>query len=292
MVAIAATVGALGLAFAFAPAALVRARRARVARQAPRGHGLRRAPKTVVQLEPRLRQRRPPVPARDVVEDLLQAVGGGAAPAAPAEHRPSLAAATTEPQAHAPSDDSGEVELLRAKTGGEKHDVDVLKAKLTADAAQARTLKEKLRAHDASHRAEREPQPQRAATAKKPAAPPEPEPTVAPPPPATIASAAECRIALWRGYVTSRFHAALVGLDGEERVVARSPAFRWRSPGPPPQHRPGVWNAHRALIEQLEAAGWSRSGQDGGEWFALGFRRGASSDAAASEIKHPPGRRP
>jgi hypothetical protein len=90
--------------------------------------------------------------------------------------------------------------------------------------------------------------------------------------PSTQAAAAgECRIALWRGYVTSLFYATVATPEGEERVVATSPEFRWWKTLPPPEESSDVRNAHRALVEQLLADGWVSNGQ-GREWFALRFR--------------------
>jgi hypothetical protein len=301
LAAMAATVGTLGLALAFAPAAVARGWRRL---------GTGPTPKPVVHLEPRLRRAREPAASHDVVEDLLQVVAGGAGSAPTAPSRRVLAAAAGESSSGAESKERSEVEVLRTKRGAARDKDDVLKAKLTSDPKQARALKEKLRALEASQRAERkratevesEPeQPAEPAERKRaaevesepeqPAERPKPEQTAAPAPLPTIGPTGECHIAVWHGYVTSRFYAAVVGPDGEERVVAKSPAFRWRSPEPPPERRPGVHSAHRALVRQLQAAGWDLSGQ-GPEWFALRFRRRGSNDAPASEVTQHTGRRP
>ena len=81
----------------------------------------------------------------------------------------------------------------------------------------------------------------------------------------------ECRIAWWRGYVKSTFYAVARTAAGEEQLVAESPHFRWRKPGPPP-HRGPALEAHRALVERLEQDGWSVVGA-GRRWYASKLQR-------------------
>lgn len=82
---------------------------------------------------------------------------------------------------------------------------------------------------------------------------------------------AECDIRWWRGYVYSRFYAFAHGADGEERVIAESPDFRWRKAQPPPEEG-GALEAHRTLVETLVESDWTVVGR-GEEWFSLQLRR-------------------
>jgi hypothetical protein len=151
LAAIAATVAALGLAFALAPAAFVRARRshrfgAAAARLRAR---LRRARQATLRLEPRLRRFRPALATANVVDDLLQAVAGGV----PAAERMQdqvhalTAGGASASSAHERPRDRAEVELLRAKrTGADRNGVDISKAKLKSEATTRETsgLKDEL----------------------------------------------------------------------------------------------------------------------------------------------------
>jgi hypothetical protein len=47
-----------------------------------------------------------------------------------------------------------------------------------------------------------------------------------------------CEIVWWRGYVKGHFEAWTQPPSGERRCVGASPAFRWRSPDPPPDAEP------------------------------------------------------
>jgi hypothetical protein len=114
----------------------------------------------------------------------------------------------------------------------------------------------------------------------------EPVPAPSPLPTAPVRSEqprprpSECRIAWWRGYVKSAFHAVETTAD-EEQLVAESSFFRWRKPEPPPQSG-SVAEAHRALVERLQGEGWSVVGT-GEHWFALQLQRPrANGDASRS----------
>lgn len=271
--AIAATVAALGLAFALAPAAFARARRSHRlgAAAARRRARLRRAAQATLLLEPRLGRSRPAPATANVVDDLLQAVAGGARATKPMQsHVHALAAGgASESSAHERPRDPAEVELLRAKrTGADRNEVEILKAKLKSEATTRETsgLKDKLRTRQESETV----QPER--SAPRPPQPPKRLQAVSAGRPVAATASSECEIALRRRYETSLFYAAVASPDGTERVVATSPEFRWWKSRPPPEDRTDVRRAHHALVKQLEAAGWVASGE-GPEWFAFRFRQ-------------------
>jgi hypothetical protein len=281
---IAATVAALGLAFALAPAAFVRARRShRLGAAAARlGARLRRAPQATLRLEPHLRHSRPALATANVVDDLLQAVAGGARAAKPMQsHVHALAAGgASESSAHERPRDRAEVELLRAKrTGADRNGVDILKAKLKSEATTCETsgLKDKLRTRQESETVH----PKR--SAPRPPQPPKRLQAVSAGVPMAAAASGECEIALRHRNVTSLFYAAVASPDGTDRVVATSPEFRWGKSRPPPEDRSDVRRAHHGLVKQLEAAGWVPSGE-GPEWFAFRFRQRRADGAALQRL--------
>jgi hypothetical protein len=92
---------------------------------------------------------------------------------------------------------------------------------------------------------------------------PDSAPIVAPP------ADDSCRIAWWRGYVRSGFY-AYEG-DGEQKLVAESPLFSWKSHDPPGQTAAAL-AAYERLVEKLERLGWEPDG-NGETWFSGRFRR-------------------
>jgi hypothetical protein len=103
-----------------------------------------------------------------------------------------------------------------------------------------------------------------------PASPAMPAATVTRPAKLQALARSAGEIRWWRGYVKSAFY-AVVRDDGEERVLAQSPMFRWRGASQPPRE-PATEDALRVLIEALEARGWTVSG-GGTDWYALRLRR-------------------
>jgi len=79
-----------------------------------------------------------------------------------------------------------------------------------------------------------------------------------------------CQIRFWRGYRKAAFYARTY-YDGEEVAVAESPLFRARGSGPP-EPTEKAEEAHKALCDQLERAGW-RLVAAGDTWFDHTFRR-------------------
>jgi hypothetical protein len=75
----------------------------------------------------------------------------------------------------------------------------------------------------------------------------------------------ECAVVRWRGYTRSTFVACLA--DGTP--VAESQAFKARGDGAPAQDGP-AGEAHAQLLRELEALGWTRTG-DGDSWFDVRY---------------------
>jgi hypothetical protein len=80
-----------------------------------------------------------------------------------------------------------------------------------------------------------------------------------------------CQIAIWRGYLSSRFYARMLDAHGSEIAVAESPPFRAKGKPLPEQTQEAV-TARDALVAQLGADGWEPVGGDG-TWFGGTFRR-------------------
>ncbi|HWN21359.1 MAG TPA: hypothetical protein VNP93_05265 [Gaiellaceae bacterium] len=77
-----------------------------------------------------------------------------------------------------------------------------------------------------------------------------------------------CEIAWWRGYVKSQFY---VQSNAPLDQVLASRLFRFRGSEEPEQTGAAA-EAHRALVEELRAAGWVPDGR-GEQWFSERFRR-------------------
>jgi hypothetical protein len=79
-----------------------------------------------------------------------------------------------------------------------------------------------------------------------------------------------CRIALWRGYLTSSFVARVT--EGPERgaVIETSSSFRWR--GSKARDLEEARLAHHELVSLLKNAGWSPNGE-GAEWYETELAR-------------------
>jgi hypothetical protein len=76
--------------------------------------------------------------------------------------------------------------------------------------------------------------------------------------------AGTCTIAVWHGYVRSRFYARVSDPDGETRTIAESPPFRRK--GYVPEPLPDAVKAHETLLDLLRSEGWSPVG-DLGPWY-------------------------
>lgn len=83
---------------------------------------------------------------------------------------------------------------------------------------------------------------------------------------------ATCRIVLWRGYLKCEFHAKVRTQEGGELTERISPSFHWGRAAPPPPEVPEVARAYGALVDELAAAGWMRTG-GGDDWYSLEFER-------------------
>ncbi len=78
-----------------------------------------------------------------------------------------------------------------------------------------------------------------------------------------------CEIVWWRGYVKSQFY---VQSDSPLDEVLMSRLFRFRG-SEEPEPEGAAADAHRALVEELRAAGWVPDGR-GEQWYSERFRRG------------------
>jgi hypothetical protein len=253
---------------------------------------------------PPLEDRLPPPapPARDdsdVAEELLTALAK-ATPAVESSadaREPIAVAAATNGSEATPllrADATNGVDLLKAKRArplplkekegagrGAGRDAAILKEKLQSQAQRRRreatSLKAKLDRREDSAKLS-----SRSATSTKPKPAPHAPPEKEAPgrsaerrgPPAPVgAAAAECRIALSRGHLTSHFYATTTLWGrGQDAVLAASPEFHWAKATAPPPDRPDVRSAYELLLGELEASGWERNGR-GSEWFSLRFRR-------------------
>ena len=99
------------------------------------------------------------------------------------------------------------------------------------------------------------------------------------------ATALECEVRWWRGYVNSQFFAVQRGVEGPEVILAASPPFRWRRSEPPPQ-TPATSSALASLVDSFRREGWVVSGH-GSEWFAVRLRRAKLQSAAPSAGRFP-----
>ena len=79
-----------------------------------------------------------------------------------------------------------------------------------------------------------------------------------------------CRIALWRGYVTSSFVARVTGGPESGAVIETSSSFRWR--GSKPRDMEEARLAHYELVSLLKNEGWSPS-SEGAEWYETELAR-------------------
>jgi hypothetical protein len=79
-----------------------------------------------------------------------------------------------------------------------------------------------------------------------------------------------CRIALWRGYVTSSFVARVTEGPETGAVIETSSSFRWR--GSKPRDMEEARLAHYELVSLLKNEGWSPSGE-GAEWYETELAR-------------------
>lgn len=79
-----------------------------------------------------------------------------------------------------------------------------------------------------------------------------------------------CRIALWRGYVTSRFVARVAEGQESGAVIETSSSFRWR--GSKPRDMEEARLAHYELVSLLKNGGWSPTGE-GAEWYETELAR-------------------
>jgi hypothetical protein len=80
-----------------------------------------------------------------------------------------------------------------------------------------------------------------------------------------------CQIVFWRGYLKSGFYARSFDEEGHEVAVAESPLFRGERNGIPYEGESAV-EAYEALVEQLQADGWTLA-ERGDDWFSATFRR-------------------
>ena len=84
-----------------------------------------------------------------------------------------------------------------------------------------------------------------------------------------------CTIAIWHGYVKSRFYAGLIGNDeqGIEYALAESEPVRLRGNGTP-ERTEEAERAHQALVARLIESGWEVDPPvNGDDWHALRLHR-------------------
>ena len=85
-----------------------------------------------------------------------------------------------------------------------------------------------------------------------------------------------CAIAIWHGYVKSRFYAGLTsGEQGIEYALAESEPIRLRGNGTP-ERTPAAERALEALVAKLVDSGWEVEPPGNGDsWHELRLRRAA-----------------
>jgi hypothetical protein len=93
-----------------------------------------------------------------------------------------------------------------------------------------------------------------------------------------------CTIAIWHGYVKSRFYAGLIGDDeqGIEYALAESEPIRVRGNGTPERTQEAE-KAHQALVARLIESGWEVEPPVNGEsWHALRLHRAVARAESSS----------
>jgi hypothetical protein len=101
-----------------------------------------------------------------------------------------------------------------------------------------------------------------------------------------------CEIVWWSGYVKGRFQAYARSTAGVPRLVAESPAIRWRSSSPPGPIEAAV-DALEVLTRALADAGWVVVDRSGETWFGMVLARADSAaerSIDAEERHEPPAR--
>jgi len=97
-----------------------------------------------------------------------------------------------------------------------------------------------------------------------------------------------CEIKWVRSKGRSEFQAIASTPDDAKALIASSPGFRWRLPVAP-DATPAAAAAHKALVDQLLAAGWRRCGRGGAlSWYADRFRALASESIEPLTADAPP----
>lgn len=90
-------------------------------------------------------------------------------------------------------------------------------------------------------------------------------------------SATECRVRLWRGYVSGQFYASRTG--SSEAFLCSAPFRIWRPPWQPKLRLDESAEALAALewvVAELRRRGWSETGSDG--WAERTFSRAGVPD--------------
>jgi len=90
-------------------------------------------------------------------------------------------------------------------------------------------------------------------------------------------SATECRVRLWRGYVSGQFYASRVGSD--EAFLCSAPFRIWRPPWQPKlrlEESPEAVVALEWVVAELRRRGWTETGSDG--WAERTFSRADEAD--------------
>jgi hypothetical protein len=97
-----------------------------------------------------------------------------------------------------------------------------------------------------------------------------------------------CEIVWWSGYVKGRFQAYVRSSSQLPRLVAESPAIRWRSVSPPGPTEAAV-EALETLTRLLADAGWVVVDGSGETWFGMVLSRHAdAASEAPAETEHEP----
>ena len=180
-----------------------------------------------------------------------------------------------------------EAELLKAKAS---RDPSLLKEKLVSGQRSAQKVQKVKRATQSSKAAEHPAQgrggelaTRRSLRHIRPAELREPEPTEHEG--NGYATAVECEVRWWRGYVNSQFFAVQRDPNGAELTLAASPPFRWRKSEPPPQ-TPATSSALASLVDSFRRDGWVVAGH-GSEWFAVRLRRAKLHSGGPSTERFP-----